>query len=760
MPGEAPNGRTLGCVQAHGKTLASRSAAVLRLVGAAGVAGVLAAAIALPAVGGAGVSVKSGIETLSLKPAELDEPPLPEKTVLLDADGKQIAQFYFENRESVPMDRIAPIMRKAIVAIEDFRFYEHGPLDIEGTTRALVKNITTGGVTQGGSSITQQYVKQVLFNKAETDEEKAAAVAPTVGRKLNEVRYAMAMEQKYGKDEILNRYLNIAYFGASAYGVEAAAKRFFGKHASELNLAQAATLAGAVQDPNATDPNRGKTFRDRLTTRRNVVLDRMAELKIITQAEADKARAKKLGWKDKQIPGGCEESDYPYFCLYVRNEILNDTQFGKSKKARQDFLARGGLTIRTTLSPKMQKAAEKAIKKYVHPSDKPVASEALVEPGTGAIRAMASSRKFGTSKKKNEMSINVVADAVHGGGAGFQAGSTFKMFTLVTALKEGYKFNDGFNVGATYKAGSPFDFKDCKGNGVGDIVHELHNSEGHGGFLTLQTGTWGSVNTFFLTLEQKVGLCDVVKTAKDFGIKRADGGKLQEFEPFTLGFNEMDPVTVASAYATLGARGKYCPPMAITEITDRFNKVTSFKPKCKQVVEAEVADAATHILEGVFTKGTMTSVGGIGRDAAGKTGTGDVSRTVWFAGFTPDLAGAVSLGDPRGPVRYPLSGRVIGGRSYGSVFGASIPGPIWKATFLSALKGVDPSSFTKPDMSRFGGCAHQCAPPPKPKPDPGGGPDGGGPGGGGPGGGGDGGRGGGRGPGDRPFGNQPFDPFN
>ncbi|MGW5262085.1 transglycosylase domain-containing protein [Microbispora sp. NPDC004025] len=747
-------------MQAHGKTLASRTGAALRLVGAAGVAGVLAAAIALPAVGGAGVTVKSSIETLSLKPADLDEPPLPEKTVLLDADGKQIAQFYFENRESVSMDRIAPIMRKAIVAIEDFRFYEHGPLDVEGTTRALVKNLTTGGVTQGGSSITQQYVKQVLFNKAETDEEKAAAVAPTVGRKLNEIRYAMSMEQKYSKDEILNRYLNIAYFGASAYGIEAASKRFFGKHASELNLAESATLAGAVQDPNATDPNRGKTFRDRLLARRNVVLDRMAELKIITEAERDAAKKKKLGWKDKEIPGGCEESDYPYFCLYVRNEILNDTQFGKTKKARQDFLARGGLTIRTTLNRKMQKAAETAIKKYVHPSDKPVASEALVEPGTGAIRAMAASRKFGTSKKKNEMSINVVADALHGGGAGFQAGSTFKVFTLITALKEGWKINDGISTGATFQASGPSAFKDCDGNLVGDPRGVQHNSEGgSGGFLTLQTGTLKSVNTFFMALEQRVGLCDVVKTAKDFGIKRADGAKLREFQTFTLGFNEMDPVTVASAYAAIAARGKYCKPMAITEITDRYNKVTSFKPSCKQAVENEIADAATYIMSGVFTKGTMSGVGGIGRDAAGKTGTGDQSRTVWFAGFTPDLAGAVSLGDPRGPMRYPLPGQVMAGRTYGTVFGATVPGPIWKATFLAALKGVDATSFVKPDMSRFGGCAHQCAPPPKPKSDRGGGPGGDGPGGGRGGDGPGGGRGGGNG---RGFGggDSPFDPFN
>jgi membrane peptidoglycan carboxypeptidase len=708
--------------------MASAFGNLLRLIVAAGVAGVLAAAIVLPAVGGAGVTAKAATEALRLAPEDLAEPPLPEKTTLLDANGKPFAQFYSQNRVSVSLDQIAPIMQQAIVAIEDFRFYEHGALDLEGTSRALVKNLTTGGVTQGGSSITQQYVKQVLYNTAISDKEKAAAVAPTFSRKLNEIRYAMAIEKKYSKDEILNRYLNIAYYGASAYGIEAAAQRFFGKHASQLNLSEAATLAGAVQDPNATDPNRGKAASQRLLQRRNTVLDRMAELKIITPEDAAKAKAKKLGYKDVPIPGGCEESAYPYFCLYVSNEIRNDPQFGKTPKAREDFLNQGGLTIKTTLNPKMQKAADKGIKKYVHPLDKPVASEALVEPGTGEIKAMASSRKFGDNKKKNEISYNIVADSKHGGGTGFQAGSTFKVFTLVTALEEGLKFNDGFNVGGTFKANGYSDFKNCKGQNVGDPSTTQHNSEGgNGGFETLQTGTWGSVNTFFLTLERKVGLCNVVKTAKDMGIKRADGTKLREIQTFTLGPNEMDPVTVASAYATLGARGKYCKPMAISSVTDRNGKVSNYKPDCKQAIEPAIADAANDILKGVFTKGTMSGVGGIGRDAAGKTGTGDQSRTVWFAGYTPDLASAVSLGDPRGPVKYPLSGETMNGRRYGSVFGATIPGPIWKATMIEALKDIKATSFVNPDMSRFGGCSSQCAPKP-PKKDKGG--DNGGPGGG------------------------------
>ncbi|TDE53576.1 penicillin-binding protein [Nonomuraea mesophila] len=685
---------------------------IARLTGAAVAAGVVTAAIALPAVGGTGAMFVSASEELGIKPEELKEPPLAEKTTVLDAKGNQIAQFYEEYRENVKLADVAEVMKTAIISIEDFRFYEHGAIDIEGTIRALAKNLSSGGIAQGGSSITQQYVKQVLLNSATTTKEKNAALEASYGRKLRELRYAMAVEEKYTKDQILEKYLNIAYFGAGAYGVEAAAKRFFGVDASSLNLVQSATLAGAVQDPNATDPNLGRDQRQRLLHRRNVVLDRMAELGKITPAEAKEAKAEKLGFdKGKPLPGGCGASEYPYFCMYVRNEILSNKIFGATKKARTQFLNRGGLTIQTTLDPKMQKAADRAIRKHVYASDKAVASEALVEPGTGAIKAMAASRKYGNNKRKNEMSYNVVADAVHGGGTGFQAGSTFKVFTLLTALKEGMKINDGVSTGSGYRAPGYSAFKNCKGENIGDPSHTVTNAEGGGGgFKSLATGTWGSVNTFFVALEQKVGLCDTVKTAKSLGIKRSDGLPLTEFETFTLGTNEMDPVTVATAYAAIGARGKYCKPMAINKITDRYGKVKTYKPECKQAFDPEVADAASYILEGVFTKGTMRGVGGIGRPAGGKTGTTDDQAAAWFAGFTPDLAGAVSIGDTRGAQQHKLNGVTIGGRYYGSVFGASIPGPIWKDTMILALKGVPETDFHPMNTSRFGGCGGSCQP--------------------------------------------------
>ncbi|MEU8250133.1 transglycosylase domain-containing protein [Nonomuraea sp. NPDC048916] len=689
---------------------------VTRLLAAGVAAGVLTAAIALPAVGGAGVTAKSAMEGLNLKPEELNEPPLPERTVLHDANGKQIAQFYYENRQSVTLDQVAPIMRTALISIEDYRFYQHGPIDIEGTARALAKNLTTGGVTQGGSSITQQYVKQVLVNAAETSEEQQAAIAPTVSRKLNELRYAMALEKKYTKDQILEKYLNIAYFGAGAHGIQAAAKRFFAKPASELNLAEAATLAGAVQNPARTDPNVDKKSRTALLERRNLVLDTMVKLEKITPQEAAEAKAKKLGYKDVKVPGGCEVSKYPYFCLYVQNEILTNEAFGKTPKERSRLLQRGGLTIKTTIDPKMQAAAEKAIKKYVSTKDKPVASQAMIVPGTGEIKVMAASRKFGGNKKKNEISYNVVADAKHGGGSGFQQGSTAKAYTLATALEEGLKYNDGFPSPAGYTAAGYGSFRDCKGNRVGAPTHEVRNSsEGGGGFKTLQSGTWGSVNTFFMKLEERVTLCKVVKLSKRLGLKRADGGKLREVETFTLGVNEVDPVTVANSYAVFASRGQYCTPLAITEIKDRNGKVKQFKPKCSKVMDPEVADAVSGILSGVFTKGTMSGVGGIGRDAAGKTGTTDNYTAAWFAGYTPNLASAVSLGDPRGAFGHDLTGVTIGGRYYTYVYGASISGPIWKDSMIGALKGIEPAKFTSVNQERFGGCGEDCAPKPKKK---------------------------------------------
>ncbi|WP_433255686.1 transglycosylase domain-containing protein [Streptosporangium sp. CA-135522] len=668
--------------------------------------GVLAAAAALPMVGSVGITANNVARTLTVLPAGPREDPLPQRTVLLDKNGKQFAQFYTENRTIVPLGEVAPIMQRAIVAIEDSRFYEHAGLDIKGTLRALVTNTQAGGVRQGGSSLTQQLVKNILVENAQTSAERAQARAPSLKRKITELRYALAMEKKYTKAEILERYLNIAYFGAGAFGIEAAAQRFFSVPAARLSLRQAATLAGAVRTPYATDPSLGGQRRARLRERRDTVLDRMAQVGDITQAEADTTKRAPLGIRLKPEPGGCAESAYPYFCIYVHKELLTNPVFGNTRAERERRLARGGIVLRTTVDPVAQRAAQRAISARVDADDTEVAAEAMIEPGTGRIRAMAASKKYGRNAGNSDngprTTYNLPADVAHGGGMGFQAGSTFKAFTLATALGRGWRFDQGFMTPGRFEPDSGF--VDCRGRKVNDPRAEVFNAsgEGKGGPYSISTGTWQSVNIFYMMLERRVGLCPVVRTAKALGIARADGTPLREVPTFTLGVNEMDPVTVAGAFAALGARGRYCRPMAIADIVKRDGRRVEVPPSCEQAIDREVADAVNHVLSGVFTKGTMKGQS-IDRDAAGKTGTNNGYTSAWFAGYTPDLAAAVSMGDIRGSYRYPLSDVRIGGEYYGQVQGASLPGPIWVASMSAALEEVRPSSFHHPDMGRFGG---------------------------------------------------------
>ncbi|MEU7876761.1 transglycosylase domain-containing protein [Microbispora bryophytorum] len=681
-----------------------RAVLALGMCGAAG--GALVAGLVLPFAGGAGLAARSAASVLTDLPVPLREEPLPEVTRLLDRDGHQIAQFYYQNRQSVPLSAVAPVMRQAIVAIEDARFYEHGGLDLKGTLRAFVTNTRAGGIRQGGSSISQQLVKNIMLSQAESEQERAQALVRSFRRKLDELRYALALERKYTKDQILERYLNIAYFGAGAFGVQAAAKRFFGVDAADLTLTQAATLAGAVRTPYDTDPTLGDEHRDRLRARRDLVLGRMAELGVIGEDAARTAAADPLALHLRPEPGGCAGSAHPFFCVYVEREVLTNPAFGYTRADRERRLQRGGLTIWTTIDPVAQRAAERAIASRVSPRDNQVASETMIEPGTGRIRAMAVSKRYGRNPHDRDLgpatTYNLAADTAHGGGLGLQAGSTFKVFTLATALKQGMRFGDGFTIPGAYVPS--YGYRDCSGKSVNDPNTVIHNAggEGGGGPLSLEMGTWQSVNIFYMRLEREVGLCDVVQTAKSLGIRRADGTSLHEVPTFTLGANEMDPTTVAAAYAAFAARGRYCRPMAVTAVVERDGTRTETPPACVTALEPAVADAVSHVLTGVFTKGTMRGQS-IGRPVAGKTGTNNGYTSAWFAGYTPALAAAVSVGDIRGSYRYPLTGVTIGGRYYGAVQGASLPGPIWVDSMHAALRDTPAYGFVPPDMARFGG---------------------------------------------------------
>jgi len=425
------------------------------------------------------------------------------------------------------------------------------------------------------------------------------------------------------------------------------------------------------------------------------VLDQMAKLGWATQAAVDAAKAKRLELHLTNTRNGCTESKAPFFCDYVQREILANPIFGKTPKAREKLLWLGGLNIKTTLDWKTQNAAHKALLAHVPAKnhDHLAAAQTLIQPGTGEIKGMDVDRKLGDDRVYGQTWINFAADADHGTSIGMAAGSTFKVFTLATAFDEGIPIGERITAPSGY---APQGFRNCKGQNVSDskVLHNSADSEG-GRSFSLLTGTWHSVNTFFLKLEKRVGLCDTVKMATKLGIKRADGKPLKQFASFTLGFNEVSPLRVAAAYAAFAARGEYCDPIAIKKITRTDGKSLPVpKANCDQVIDKGVADAVSHVLRGVLEKGTGAGLE-LGRPAAGKTGTVDDFSAAWFAGYTPDLASAVWVGNPFGGFGHPMDDVSLPTFS-GTMFGASVPGPIWQDTMRAALKGEPEHGFHRP----------------------------------------------------------------
>ncbi len=416
------------------------------MVAVAAVMGVLVAGIAIPFAAVAGLGSRTLSDGVDKIPAQLAAEPLAQRTRLLGRDGAVLATLYDQNRVNVPLSKVAPVMRKAIIAIEDYRFYQHGALDLRGTLRAFVTNQANNGTTQGGSSITQQMVKMTLVNQARTKAQRQAATAETYQRKIAELRYAIAFEQKYSKDWILQRYLNIAYFGDGAYGIEAASRHYFSKPASQLNLREAATLAGLVKNPTGYDPT---NYKARAKARRNIVIARMAQLNVVSPAVARHAEHSSLGLKVTQVRNGCSQSPAPFFCDFAIQYLLADRDLGKTEEERRRLLFNGGLTIKTTVDLRDQRAADASVARHVHPTDQAIGGLATVEPGTGEVRSLAQSRPMGSDKAKGQTYLNYLVPRKYGDARGFQAGSTFKAFVLATAITQGIPLSTRINAPQT-----------------------------------------------------------------------------------------------------------------------------------------------------------------------------------------------------------------------------------------------------------------------------------------------------------------------
>jgi len=654
------------------------------------VCGALVAGLVIPFAAVVGRTADSTAQYVSDLPRELVLKPLPQRSTILDHEGHKIADVFDQNRTEVPLSRVSPLLTKAVIAIEDARFYQHGAMDLEGTARALITNQASGGVVQGGSSITQQMVKQTLVTQARTKAERHAATEETFARKLRELRYAIGAERQLSKRQILERYLNLAYFGNGAYGIQAAARRYFSVDAADLSLAQAAMLAGLVKNPVGYDPfDRA----ERATNRRNTVLGRMAQLKVVPRAQAERASRSELGLRPETLSNGCTASPAPFFCDYVLNYLARDPALGDTPEARLQRVRTGGLTIRTTVDLSHQRAADASVQRHTDPTDQAIGALALLEPGTGRVRALAQSRPMGADRAAGQTYLNYTVPHEYGGSAGFQAGSTFKLFVLAAAIERGIPLDRVFRTPNTLTV--PLSsYRNCAGSGsFGSDTFTVRNSQvKSSGRENLYSGTRHSINTFFLKLERVTGVCAPFRLAQEMGVRldAPDGDESTQPERvpiFPLGVANASPLEMAEAYATFAARGRHCDAQPVTEISTATEVVKRYEPSCSQVLQTSTADAVNDVLRGIIEPGGSANAQALDQPAAGKTGNNQ-GLSVWFVGYINQLSGAAMIaGANQQGTPLSLEGTVVGGRQIDGLSASAYAAPIWG----DAMKQLDGS---------------------------------------------------------------------
>ena len=682
---------------------------LLTFVLLSGLGGVLAAGLVMPGVASASVLTDTSVRLFDDLPEELETVALMEQSRILAADGTLLATFYYQNRTVVPLEEISQPMQDAVVAIEDHRFFEHGGVDLLGMARALFR--TASGDLQGASTLTQQYVKNALIQAALAGEDpetiaagiQAATTAEGsagIARKLQEAKLAIALEQVLTKEEILERYLNIAQFGLSVYGVEAAAQYYFSIHASELDFIQAATIAGVTQAPTANDPVRNPEASEE---RRNVVLATMRNLGYITTEEYETGIATPL--VDTLVIGqthlGCMAanavSNSGYFCDFVTKIIANDPAFGETRAERARLLYRGGLTITTTLDTRLQAIANAEVLNGIPVLDPSGVASAIsvVEPGTGHVVAMAQNRIYNSSLETvaGETSVNYNTDNQYGGSSGFAPGSTFKPFTLMQFLRDGHGLSE--MVDGSVRARNENEFVACGGR-LASRPWNPGNADGGRGFMTVLDATRNSVNNAYLDIGTEVDLCSVMEGAADIGVHRAGGqageGNFTAVPANVLGSDSVAPLTMAAAFAAFAANGVFCEPIAITSVVDSDGSELPVPDAgCHQAISPEIAAGLNYALSQVWS-GTASSVGGLpGRTAAGKTGTTSENEYTWFVGYTPQLSTAVWVGFPDAMV--PVQNLTINGTFRRRVYGSTIALPTWKRFMVQAHQGLPVVGF-------------------------------------------------------------------
>jgi len=621
--------------------------------------------------------------------------PLAQTTILTDSSGKETLAVLHgdENRLPVKLVAVPKVLQDAVVAAEDRKFFSHSGVDPLGVLRATWADVRHGSTVQGGSSITQQYVKNTYVGRERT-----------LMRKVKEAVIAMKIERKLDKREILERYLNTIYFGRGAYGVQAAAHAYFDKDVNQIGLPEAALLAGLIRGPEEADPARGAESADLAARRRSEVLRAMVETHVITstqRAEAEAVPVESKQVKKKETTVSQTSSGTEYFADYVRRQLVR--AYG------EDAVLRGGLRVQTTLDPKLQRQAYDAVYNTLNWRGDPDGALVTMD-SDGKVLAMVGGRKWDQSK----VNLAVGAD---GGGAGRQPGSAFKPFVLAETVREGYTVESSFL-------------------GPGKIVlpkadagkdWEVNNFENEGfGRLNLIDATEHSVNTVYAQLVEAIGPDKVVKMATDAGINKS---KLEPLPSITLGTQNVSVMEMADSYLTFANEGVQTKEQLFSKVTGADGSVLyDGKPQQKRVMARDQARVVNFALEQVVEHGTGTGASiGKPHSVAGKTGTTEDFGDAWFVGYTPKLVTAVWVGYPEGQSRQMTSvhGMKINGGSLpatifqkfmsratrdpryggefptvddfpGKVLGARVPF-IEKSTPTSVVSG--PSTSTKPKTS-------------------------------------------------------------
>jgi membrane peptidoglycan carboxypeptidase len=677
-PGSAP-GATSGDGEAQRRTqrivLASLRPVFMAIV--VGVAAALVAAGLFPLIAGAGAAVKlADSKFLTVSDRALDLPNLPQRSTIYAANGAVLATVYRgQNRVVFPFSAYSRYAKDAVLAIEDHSFYQHGGVDVTSILRALEANLRAGAVVQGGSTITQQLVKNT---------ETGAEV--TLQRKIVEAQDAMRLEAEYSKDKIFEAYLNTILLGNSVYGYGTAAGYYFNKSPSDLTLAQAATLAGVIRAPGYYDLLNA----DRLPAvlgRRNEVLDRMLQYGFITRAEHDQAVAAPIKLRTKGRTTNLQGPE-PYWVNYIRHLFLSDPRFGRTLAERQYLWYQGGLKIYTTLNMRIQRAAERSMAAHYYLPTDPQAAAVTINAKTGAVLAMANGNtRYSTKKGPQDTVLNL----------GYQAftrtGSAFKIYTLAAALQA------GIQPGSVWKTNSPLTIPNCGGG----ETWTMNNAEGAtSGIESLAAATQNSTNVVFAQVINQVGPQAVMDMARRMGLL---GGIIEPVCPITLGTVSVSPLAMTAGAQTLANDGVHCMPFAIAKVVRAGRTIFRATPQCARAIPASIASTETSLLEKVICCGTAAGNATLpdfpARPEAGKTGTDDNYKNAYFVGYVPQVVTGVWVGDAnlQNPNLPQQSLRGVHGLAG---FGADMAAPIWTDIMTAATATLPIEDFPAPPPEKRG----------------------------------------------------------